>query len=84
MAHTKEDYLNALRVMQEYVAQIEKAEVSLKDIEVGSSVIMFGSGLTYFVQEIDETQILLSTKINKEDSGYDDFWVHYSEINKVE
>ena len=83
MAHTKDDYLNALRVVQEYVAQIEKAEVSLKDIGVGSNVIMFGSGLTFFVQEIDGTQVLLSTKKSLKESGYDDFWIHYSEINKV-
>jgi hypothetical protein len=83
MAHTKDDYLNALRVVKEYVEQIEKAEVSLKDLSLGTKVLIFGSGLDYFVQEIDGAQILLSTKESIDDPKYDDFWIHYSEINKV-
>ena len=43
-----------------------------------------GSNRVFYIQEIDKTQILVSTSKNKSDLKYDDFWIHYSEIKSIQ
>lgn len=78
------EYLNAIKVVEEYHLQIKDTELWMSDLSIDIQVRRnYPESQVYWVSEVNGQDVLIRTTKDEDAVGCDDFWVNISELRTV-